>query len=337
MKGNIDSIPYFTLNTGDRIPCIGLGTFGSDRFEPDEVSAAVEGAIRAGYRCIDCASVYGNEKEIGRVLRKVLEEGVCQREDLFLMSKVWNDMHREVRKSALASIEDLGAGYLDMLFIHWPFPNYHAPHCDGDSRNPDSRPFSLEEFMDTYRQLEELKEEGIIRNIGISNMTIPKLDLVKDKWKIKPSACESEMHPLFQQQDLLEVLNREGILSIAYMPLGSPKRPERDIVETDLADMQDPELVRIAHKYGVHPAIICLKWAHQRGTLPIPFSLHNYEANLEAMATEKLTEEEMALIGTLEKGNRLVKGQVFLWAGRDDWHALWDEDGHIADSPDDPL
>ena len=334
MNANTLQVPYYTLNTGDQIPCIGLGTFGSDRFSAAEVSQAVEGAIRSGYRCIDCASVYGNEKEIGEVIRRILAEGVCKRSDLFVMSKVWNDMHKEVKKSALASIEDLGVDYLDMLFIHWPFPNYHAPHCDVDSRNPDSRPFSAEEFMDTYRQLEELVDEGIIRNIGISNMTIPKLELVKDLWRIKPAACESEMHPLFQQKDLLEYLKKQDILNIAYMPLGSPRRPERDIVETDLADMQDPELIAIAGKHQVHPAIICLKWAKQRGTLPIPFSLHNYEANLHAMCSEPLSEEEMAIIDTLEKGNRLVKGQVFLWPGADDWHLLWDEDGTIAGSTD---
>ena len=94
--------------------------------------------------------------------------------------------------------------------------------------------------------------------------------------------------------------------------------------------MQSPELIAIAEKYHVHPAIICLKWAQQRGTVPIPFSLHNYEANLQAMCSEPLTEEEMAVIDTLEKGNRLVKGQVFLWPGADDWHLLWDEDGTIA-------
>ena len=324
MSANVLQVPYYTLNTGNQIPCIGLGTFGSDRFSAAQVSEAVEGAIRVGYRCIDCASVYGNEKEIGEVIRKILAEGVCRREDLFIMSKVWNDMHREVRKSALKSIEDLGADYLDMLFIHLPFPNYHAPHCAVDSRNPDSRPFSVDEFMDTYRQLEELADEGIIRNIGISNMTITKLEQVKDLWRIPPAACESEMHPLFQQKELLEYLKGLGIQNIAYMPLGSPKLPERDIVETDLADMETPELVEIAAKYHVHPAIICLKWAKQRGTLPIPFSLHNYESNLKAMCSEPLTAEEMATIDTLEKGNRLVKGQVFLWPGADDWHLLWD-------------
>lgn len=102
----------------------------------------------------------------------------------------------------------------------------------------------------------------------------------------------------------------------------------------DIADMQVPEFAAIAEKYGVHPAIIALKWAIQRGQIPIPFSIHNYEANLEAAVTEPLTEEEMNIIATLEKNNRLVKGQVFLWPGAEDWHALWDEDGVIVDCPD---
>ena len=165
-------------------------------------------------------------------------------------------------------------------------------------------------------------------------MTIPKLNAVLDQLRIRPAACESEMHPCFQQQDLLEYLNAHSILPIGYMPLGSPRRPERDIEPDDIADMQMPELQEIARAHGVHPAIICLKWALGRGVLPIPFSIHNYEANLQAAVTEKLTDEEMAVIATLERGNRLVKGQVFLWEGARDWHDLWDEDGVIVDCTD---
>ena len=243
-------------------------------------------------------------------------------------------MHREVEKSCLKSIKDLQCDYLDMLFIHWPFPNYHAPFCDVNSRNPDSRPFSVQEFLDTYRQIEALVDKGLVRHIGISNMTIPKLEAVLPHLRIHPAACESEMHPCFQQQDILDYLNAHNILPIGYMPLGSPRRPERDIEPGDIADMQMPELVEIAKAHSVHPAIICLKWALGRGVLPIPFSVHNYEANLRAAVTEKLTAEEMASIATLERGNRLVKGQVFLWEGASDWHDLWDEDGVIVDCTD---
>ena len=327
-------VPFFTLYDGDKIPCLGMGTFGSDRVSAEEVAGAVAGGIRAGYRLFDCAACYGNEAEIGREFKRAFDEGVVERKDLFIMTKVWNDMHRDVAASCKKSIQDLQCEYIDMLFIHWPFPNYHAPFCDVDARNPDSKPFSVAEFTDTYRQIEELVDAGLVRHIGISNMTIPKLDAVLDKLRIKPAACESEMHPCFQEQDILDYLNERGILSVGYMPLGSPRRPERDIEPDDYVDMQMPELKKIAEAHGCHPAIICLKWALQRGGLPIPFSVHNYEANLEATITEKLTEEEMAAIATLERGSRLVKGHVFLWPGAKDWHDLWDEDGVIVDCTD---
>lgn len=328
------TVPSFKLNDGGVIPCIGMGTFGSDRVTPDEVAGAVAGGIRTGYRLFDCAACYGNEDKIGVEFRRAFDEGVVKREELFIMSKVWNDMHRHVAESCKKTIADLQCDYLDMLFIHWPFPNYHAPFCDVDSRNPDSKPFSVAEFVDTYRQIEALVDQGLVKHIGISNMTIPKLDAVLDKLRIKPAACESELHPCFQQQALFDYLVARDILPIGYMPLGSPRRPERDILPEDIADMQMPEMQAIAKAHNCHPAIICLKWALQRGQLPIPFSVHNYEANLRAAVTEKLTDAEMATIATLERGNRLVKGQVFLWPGAKDWHDLWDEDGVIVSCTD---
>lgn len=155
-----------------------------------------------------------------------------------------------------------------------------------------------------------------------------------DKLRIKPSACELEMHPCFQQEDLFKWLKAHDIMPVGYMPLGSPRRPERDIVEGDIADLELPEMKVIAEAHHVHPAIIALKWAIQRGQIPIPFSLHNYVSNLEASFTEPLTQDEMKIIAGLEKNNRLVKGQVFLWPSANDWHDLWDEDGKIAGSED---
>ena len=336
MGVDVSKVPQVTLPTGDKVPCIGMGTFGSDRFSSEEVSNAVAGAIRAGYRMFDCAACYGNEHEIGEVFHQAMEEGVVKREELFIMTKVWNDMHREVEKSCRKSIADLQCDYIDLFYIHWPFPNYHAPHCYLSSRNPDSKPFSVAEFIDTYRQCEELVRKGLIKHIGISNLTIPKLEAVIDKFEIMPVACEIELHPCFQQQELFDYLVAHNIQPVGYMPIGSPKRPERDIMEEDVEDMQVPEFKAIAEAHGVHPAIIALKWAIQRGQIPIPFSVHekNYISNLECTMTEPLTEEEMKIISTLEKNNRLVKGHVFLWPGAKNWHDLWDEDGFIVDCPD---
>lgn len=329
---NSASVPKVTFYNGVEVPCVGMGTFGSDRFTPEQVSGAVAGAIRCGYRMFDCAACYGNEDQIGQVFQDAFDEGVVERSELFIMTKVWNDMHERVEESCRKSIADLKCDYIDLFFIHWPFPNYHAPGCDVDSRNPDSKPFSTEEFIRTYRQCEELVEKGLIRNIGISNMTIPKLEAVLPLMKILPVACEMELHPCFQQQELFDYLNAHKIQPIGFMPLGSPQRPERDICPEDIADMQTPEMQEIAKAHGVHPALIALKWAHQRGQIPIPFSVHEveYVSNLKSMTEDPLTEEEMAKIATLEKNNRLVKGQVFLWEGANDWHDLWDEDGVIV-------
>ena len=323
-------VPKKKLYTGVEMPWMGLGTFGSDRVSADEVAGAVAGAIRAGYRVLDCAACYGNEKQIGDVIQDAIKEGVVERKDLFIMSKVWNDMHDNVEEACRKTIADLQCDYLDMYFIHWPFPNYHAPGCDVDSRNPDSKPFTVEEFMDTYRQCEELVEKGLIKHIGISNMTIPKMDATLDLMKIKPAAAEIEMHPAFQQREIQEYLEARDIAVIGYMPIGSPRRPERDIMEEDINDLAMPEIVKIAEAHGVHPAIVALKWAHQNGQIPIPFSVHNYVANLKCITEDPLTEEEMASIATLERGNRLVKGHVFLWEGAKDWHDLWDEEGFIV-------
>lgn len=274
MGVEVSKVPQVTLNTGEKVPCIGMGTFGSDRFSAEQVAAAVAGGLRAGYRMFDCAACYGNEKEIGEVFKAAFDEGVVERKELFIMTKVWNDMHREVEKSCLQSIADLQCDYIDLFYIHWPFPNYHAPHCGVDSRNPDSKPFSVKEFMDTYRQCEALVEKGLIRHIGISNMTIPKLEAVIDQFRIKPAACELELHPCFQQQEIFDYLTEHDIQPVGYMPIGSPQRPERDMEPEDIADMQVPAFAAIAEKYGVHPAIIALKWAIQRGQIPIPFSTH---------------------------------------------------------------
>ena len=145
-------IPKKRLYTGAEIPCVGMGTFGSDRVSHEDVSEAAAGAIRCGYRLFDCAACYGNEAQIGTVFQEAFQEKAVERKDLFIMSKVWNDMHRDVARACKKSISDLACDYLDMYFIHWPFPNYHAPGCDGDARNPDSRPFSVDEFLDTYRR-----------------------------------------------------------------------------------------------------------------------------------------------------------------------------------------
>lgn len=326
-------IPKRILYTGSEIPAVGIGTFGSDKYSAEQICEAVYGAVCSGYRLIDCASVYQNEKEIGGALKRLFNDGVVTREELFITGKVWNDMHGdgEVEQSCRQSLSDLGLDYLDLYLVHWPFPNYHAPGCDGDSRNPDSRPFFTEEFMSVWRQCENLMDQGLVRHIGMSNMTIPKLEEVLPKCRIQPAAIEMELHPGFQQPELFSYVKERNIVPIGYCPLGSPSRPERDRTAEDVADMEMPEIVEAAKAHGVHPAIICLKWAVQNGQIPIPFSVkpQQYLSNLKCATEDPLTEEEMEKIRKADKNCRLVKGQVFLWPGADSWEDLWDLDGKI--------
>ncbi len=327
-----NKIPSVKLQSGELIPAIGLGTFGSDKYGEQAVSEAVYGAIRCGYRLIDCAAVYENEASIGAVLERLFEEKAVRRDELFITTKVWNDRHREVEDSLRQSLSDLRIGCADLFFVHWPFPNYHAPGCDGDSRSADSKPFSVDEFMDTWRQCEEMVDKGLTRYIGMSNMTIPKLEAVLPLCRIQPAALEMELHPSFQQKDLFDYAVSRGIRPVGFCPMGSPSRPERDKTAEDVADMELPSVAAAAKAHGVHPALICLKWAVQRGQIPIPFSVKpaQYESNLQAVTEDPLTEEEMAAITVDDRNCRLIKGQVFLWPGASDWHALWDEDGIIA-------
>lgn len=326
-------VPCRLLNTGARMPAIGLGTFGSDHVPPQQVAAAVKEAIALGYRHIDCASVYGNEKEIGQALREVLGSGLVRREELFITSKVWNDRHKpgDVLVSLAQTLQDLGLSYVDLYLVHWPFPNYHAPFCSADSRNPDSRPFFIGEFMEVWRQMEAVYRAGLARAIGTSNVTIPKLREILKACSVKPACNEMELHPHFQQRALFDFVVENGIQPIGFSPIGSPKRPERDTTPEDTCDLEDPALKEIAQAHGVHPAVICIKWALQNGQVPIPFSTtrKNFRANLLAATEDPLTEEEMARLAAIDKNCRLIKGQVFLWEGAASWENLWDEAGEI--------
>ncbi|MCG8309123.1 MAG: aldo/keto reductase [Cytophagales bacterium] len=325
-------VPMRKLYNGAEIPAVGLGTFGSDRFGHEEIANAVKEAIRSGYRHIDCAAVYMNEKYIGKAIAEVIEEGTVKREELWITGKVWNDRHDEVEEACRESLDDLRLDYLDLYLVHWPFPNYHAPGCDVDSRSPNAVPFKIENFMKTWRQMETLVEKGMVKNIGTSNMTQAKMELLLKDARIKPVVNEMELHPCFQQQELFDFMIENKIQPIGFCPIGSPTRPDRDKTENDAVDIEDPAVQKIAERLNIHPAVVCVKWAVQRGQIPIPFSVHKneYMSNLEAAIKDPITEEEMEELKSAEQNSRLIKGQVFLWEGAKGWKDLWDLDGKIA-------
>lgn len=327
------AVPSRRLHTGARIPAIGLGTFGSDAVPGEEVAAAVVGAASVGYRHFDCAAVYGNEHLVGEALQRVLSGGL-RREDLFVTSKLWNDKHGEadVVPAFEKSLGDLRLDYLDLYLVHWPFPNYHPPGCDVSSRSADAKPYLHDGYMKTWRRLESLVDRGLVRHIGTSNMTIPKLRLLLRDARVKPACNEMELHPHFQQPELFRFVVEQGIVPIGYSPIGSPGRPERDRTPEDSVDVEDPTVVRIARRLGIHPAALCVKWGAQRGQVPIPFSVKraNYLANLRAVVSPPLTDEDMRELAAADRNCRLIKGQVFLWRPGQSWEDLWDPTGEIA-------
>ncbi|MHA1681690.1 MAG: aldo/keto reductase [Promethearchaeota archaeon] len=326
-------IPQRVLSSGAKLPAIGLGTFGSDSVPADVIADAVLGAISFGYRHVDCAAVYGNEKEIGSKLRVVLDSGLVNRDELWITSKLWNDKHgiADVIPTCQQTLQDLQLDYLDLYLVHWPFPNSHPPGCDGNTRNPDARGFDPGEYLATWRKMEELVDMGLVKHIGTSNMTIPKYESVFPEMTIKPVVEELEMHPHFQQPRMYEYLVGKDIVPIGFSPIGSPGRPARDTTPDDTTPTKDPVIVEIAERLGVHPAIVCIKWAIQRGQVPIPFSVNHYKQNIAGALSEPLSDTDMAKIAATDKNCRLIKGVVFLWGDHDDWRALWDPDGTIVE------
>ena len=313
------------------MPAIGLGTFGSDHVTANEIAESVKGAAAVGYRHFDCAPVYGNEPEIGASCEEILSSGI-RRNDLWITSKLWNDKHGEddVIASCRQSLADLRLRYLDLYLVHWPFPNFHPPGCDAASRSPDAKPYVHENFMKTWRRMEELVDMGLVRHIGVSNMTIPKLKLLLRDARIKPAVNEMELHPHFQQPELFKFVLDHGMQPIGFCPIGSPGRPERDRTPEDTAPTEDPVIVNIARRHEIHPAAVCIKWAVQCGQTPIPFSVHHYRANLEGVVSDPLTGGEMRAIAAIDRNCRLIKGQVFLWKEGQSWEDLWDLNGEIT-------
>jgi diketogulonate reductase-like aldo/keto reductase len=277
--------------------------------------------------------VYGNEREIGEVLAKRIDGGI-DRESLWVTSKLWNDSHGRVAEACEQSLRDLRLDYLDLYLVHWPFPNHHPPGVGVESRDPHAVPYRHERFIETWRQMEDLVDRGLVRHIGTSNMTIPKLELLLLGARIPPTFNEMELHPHFQQPELFQFVVDHDIVPIGYSPIGSPARPDRDRTADDTVDIEDSVIVEIARDRDVHPAVICLKWAITRGQIPIPFSVRheNLVANLNAAITPPLSNDEMAAIAAIDKNCRLIKGQVFLWEGAEGWEDLWDPEGVIANT-----
>ncbi|KAI9269373.1 NADP-dependent oxidoreductase domain-containing protein [Sporodiniella umbellata] len=281
----------FQLNTGATMPALGLGTWQS---KPNEVYNAVLVALKNGYKHIDAAFIYGNEKEVGQAIK----DSKVPREELFITTKLWNNSHRPeaVEKALQVSLDNLQLEYIDLYLMHWP-----VAFKGGEEPAPKDKDgkilFDDVDYTETYTAMEKLVGPKV-RAIGVSNFTIAKLEKLAKTQKVVPAVNQVELHPFLPQDDLIKYCNEHNITVTAYSPLGS----------TDSPFLKDEKIAKIAEKYDTTPAQILISWAIQRGTVVIPKSVTESRIISNFKDVELKEEDFKALNGLVEsqKTNRIV-------------------------------
>ena len=303
---------------------LGLGTWKS---EPGEVYQAVIDAVKAGYRHIDCAPIYGNEREIGLALDHLFSTGIVHRHELFITSKLWNNMHHadQVLPAIKSTLTDLRLDYLDLYLIHWPVAlknDVVFPKKGEDILSPDELPLS-----ETWLGMEQAVNHGLARHIGVSNFSIEKLKKLMKGANIKPELNQIELHPYLQQEKMLHWCNDNGVLLTAYAPLGSRDRHPSMKGDNEPSLLENPIINEVASNHGMTPAQVLINWAIARGTIVIPKSVHKERIieNLKAIDFE-LTADEMLKIEQLDRHFRYVSGSFWYIKGAPyTSDSLWDE------------
>lgn len=308
----------------DQMPILGLGTWKSSK---GEVFTAVKEAIKMGYRHIDCAAIYMNEKEIGKAINECLSEGIVKREELWITSKLWNNSHGKdnVIPALKKTLSDLQLDYLDLYLIHWPVA--FKPQVFSAMRAEQYLSLEEQPIADTWLGMEAAVEQGLARHIGVCNFSIKKLKHLLSHSKIKPSVNQVEVNPYFQQDALSEFCRDNNIYLTAYSPLGSFDRPAGMKAKDEPVLFEDPILNELADKKGLSVAQVILAWIRQRGISAIPKSVNpeRMKQNLDSTSIE-LTPEEMNIVQSVNKNRRYVDGSF--WAvpgGPYTVENLWDE------------
>lgn len=256
---------YISLNNGVKMPMAGIGTF---LLSPDEAEASVLSALKCGYRLVDTANAYVNEKAVGRAMKR----SGLPREEIFLETKLWPSFY-EQDDAVDQTLARLGTAYIDLLLIHQPAGNYIAG----------------------YQQMEKAYKEGKVRAIGLSNFTAAQIQEILDICEVKPAVLQTEVHPYSQEKELKAFLAKEEIVIQAWYPLG----------HGDKALIEEPLFTRLAAKYGKTNAQIILRWHIQDGNIVIPGSknLAHIQDNFD-LFDFALTDEEMAQIAAMDQQKR---------------------------------
>ncbi|KAL0915136.1 hypothetical protein M5K25_015535 [Dendrobium thyrsiflorum] len=298
-RRNIKMARFFTLNTGAQMPSVGLGTWQAN---PGVVGEAVASAIKVGYRHIDCARIYGNEKEIGLSLKKLFDDGVVKRKDLFITSKLWCDSHapEDVAEEINSTLKDLQLDYVDLYLIHWPF------------RLKKGTSFRAENLIEpdipsTWNAMEKLYDSGKARAIGVSNFSAKKLEDLLSIARIPPAVNQVECHPVWQQTKLRSFCQSKGVHLSAYSPLGSPgsKWVEGNVLANSV-------LTEAAKKLGKTTAQVALRWGIQVGNSVLPKSTNDsrIQENFDVFDWS-IPDDLFAKFSTIQQ-TRLIRGDFFI-------------------------
>ena len=281
-----------------RIPALGFGTLIPD---PAVTITATKDALAAGFRHFDCAERYGNEREVGTALQAGLAAGNIAREEIFVTTKLWNSNHRPERVAPAfqASLDRLALSYLDLYLIHTPFA--FQPGDDHDPRDQNGnviydRGVTL---LDTWKALEALVDHGNCRAIGLSDITLNELQPLYAAARIKPAVVQVESHPYLPETELLDFCKQNGIVLLAFAPLGHGMRPGL---------LEDPVIASIAARVEKTPAQVLLAWAVQRGTavLTTPKSATRAKESFDISILPQYALDEINRIQTRQRLNPVV-------------------------------
>ncbi len=274
MSSTVGNVPVIILNDGNRIPQLGFGVY---KVPPEETAAAVRDALAVGYRHIDTAEMYGNEKGVGEGVRAA----GLDRAQVFITSKLNNGFHRPdaARRAFDATLAELGTDYVDLFLIHWPLSA-----LDDD-------------FVSTWKALEEFKSDGRARSIGVSNFQIHHLQELARETTVTPTVNQIEVHPYFTNDAVRAYGVEHDIVTEGWSPIARGKV------------LGDPVVIRIAKAYGVHPAQVVLRWHIQRGDVVFPKSVHpqRMKENFEIFDFD-LGDEEIEALTALDKGEAGRRG-----------------------------